>query len=177
LANPSVPLQLPEEKPRIYRVWNVRKTLLIISKEYLDNKKIFYYKRFTYYLPIFLIGKIWPNFLICQTLGFSILSLQYFDRFKENLDRQRNDQQIPLGSLINRLNDFCKWLRIRRAIRKFKSLRAMHHCAESIFKVDFLREYESIFETALAHESVGPMGTVWRKNQRSKISCYCPFKL
>jgi hypothetical protein len=32
----------------------------------------------------------------------------------------------------------------------------MHHCAESIFTVDFLREYESIFETALAHESVGP---------------------
>jgi hypothetical protein len=31
----------------------------------------------------------------------------------------------------------------------------MHHCAELIFKVDFLREYESIFETALAHESVG----------------------
>jgi hypothetical protein len=30
----------------------------------------------------------------------------------------------------------------------------MHHCAESIFKVDYLREYESIFETALAHESV-----------------------
>jgi hypothetical protein len=29
----------------------------------------------------------------------------------------------------------------------------MHHCAESIFKV---REYESIFETALAHESVDP---------------------
>jgi hypothetical protein len=32
----------------------------------------------------------------------------------------------------------------------------MHHGTESIFKVDFLREYESIFETALAHESVGP---------------------
>jgi hypothetical protein len=32
----------------------------------------------------------------------------------------------------------------------------MHHCAESIFKVDYLREYESIFETALAHESVDP---------------------
>jgi hypothetical protein len=30
----------------------------------------------------------------------------------------------------------------------------MHHCAESIFKVDY--EYESIFETALAHESVDP---------------------
>jgi hypothetical protein len=29
-------------------------------------------------------------------------------------------QSIPLGSLINRLNDFCIWLRIRRAIRKYK---------------------------------------------------------
>jgi hypothetical protein len=52
----------------------------------------------------------------------------------------------------------------------------MHHCAESIFKVDFLREYESIFETALAHESVGPGVLFDEKNQRSKISCYCPFK-
>jgi hypothetical protein len=52
----------------------------------------------------------------------------------------------------------------------------MHHCAESIFKVDFLREYESIFETALAHESVGPRVLFDEKNQRSKISCYCPFK-
>jgi hypothetical protein len=32
----------------------------------------------------------------------------------------------------------------------------MHHCAESIFKVEYLREYESIFETASAHESVDP---------------------
>jgi hypothetical protein len=32
----------------------------------------------------------------------------------------------------------------------------MHHCAESIFKIDYLREYESIFETVLAHESVDP---------------------
>jgi hypothetical protein len=32
----------------------------------------------------------------------------------------------------------------------------MHHCAELIFKVGYLREYESTFETALAHESVYP---------------------
>jgi hypothetical protein len=64
-----------------------------------------------------------------------------------------------------------------RAIRKIKWLRAIHHCAESIFKVEYqLREYESIFETALAHESVDP-GVLFdeKKNQRSKISCYCPF--
>jgi hypothetical protein len=51
----------------------------------------------------------------------------------------------------------------------------MHHCAESIFQVDFLREYESIFKAALAHESVGPGVLFDEINQRSKISCYCPF--
>jgi hypothetical protein len=32
----------------------------------------------------------------------------------------------------------------------------MQNSAESIFVVEYLREYESIFETALAHESVDP---------------------
>jgi hypothetical protein len=45
----------------------------------------------------------------------------------------------------------------------------------AIFKVDYLREYESIFETASAHESVDPGVLFDEKNQRSKISCYCPF--
>jgi hypothetical protein len=51
----------------------------------------------------------------------------------------------------------------------------MHHCGESIFKVDYLREYESIFETALAHESVDP-GVLFDEKQRSKISWDCHFK-
>jgi hypothetical protein len=51
----------------------------------------------------------------------------------------------------------------------------MHHCAKSIFKVGYLREYESIFETALAHESVDPGILFDEKNQRSKTSWYCPF--
>jgi hypothetical protein len=42
----------------------------------------------------------------------------------------------------------------------------MHHCAESIFKVDYLREYESIFEAALAHESVDPGVLFDEKNLR-----------
>jgi hypothetical protein len=46
----------------------------------------------------------------------------------------------------------------------------------AIFKVDYFREYESIFETDLAHESVDPGVLFDKKNQRSKISCYCPFK-
>jgi hypothetical protein len=32
----------------------------------------------------------------------------------------------------------------------------MQHSAESIFVVEYLRKHESIFETALAHESVDP---------------------
>jgi hypothetical protein len=31
----------------------------------------------------------------------------------------------------------------------------MRHSAESIFIIEYLREYEFIFETALAHESGG----------------------
>jgi hypothetical protein len=45
----------------------------------------------------------------------------------------------------------------------------MHHCAESIFKVDYLREYESIFETALAHESVDP-GVLFDEKTRGRKS-------
>jgi hypothetical protein len=51
----------------------------------------------------------------------------------------------------------------------------MYHCAESILKVDYFREYEFIFETALAHESVDPGVLFDEKNQRSKISCNCHF--
>jgi hypothetical protein len=32
----------------------------------------------------------------------------------------------------------------------------MQHSAESIFIIEYLRKYEFIFETALAHESGGP---------------------
>jgi hypothetical protein len=45
----------------------------------------------------------------------------------------------------------------------------MHPCAESIFKVDYLREYESIFETALAHESVDP-GVLFDEKTRGRKS-------
>jgi hypothetical protein len=45
----------------------------------------------------------------------------------------------------------------------------MHHCAESIFKVDYLREYESIFETALAHESLDP-GVLFDEKTRDRKS-------
>jgi hypothetical protein len=39
------------------------------------------------------------------------------------------------------------------------------------YKIDFLGEFESIFETALAHESGPYIGGLFdEKNQRSKIS-------
>jgi hypothetical protein len=51
----------------------------------------------------------------------------------------------------------------------------MHHCAELIFNVVYLREYESIFETSLAHKSLDPGVLFDEKNQRPKISWDCPF--
>jgi hypothetical protein len=49
--------------------------VLVISTEYYDSNKLFFYKHFAHNLPIFLIGKIWLNIGICQTLGFSILKI------------------------------------------------------------------------------------------------------
>jgi hypothetical protein len=53
----------------------------------------------------------------------------------------------------------------------------MSHCAESIFEVEELREYESIFETALAHESADPGVQFDEKNQRSKSRKTVPVSL
>jgi hypothetical protein len=53
----------------------------------------------------------------------------------------------------------------------------MHHCAESIFKVDYLREYESIFETALAHESVDPGVLFDEKTRGQKSRATVPLNL
>jgi hypothetical protein len=52
----------------------------------------------------------------------------------------------------------------------------MLHCTESIFIIEYLRKYEFIFKTALAHESEDPGVLMDEKNCGSKISCYCPFK-
>jgi hypothetical protein len=54
----------------------------------------------------------------------------------------------------------------------------MQHSAESIFssnRIELVREFESVFKTALAHES-GDQGVLFNeKNQGSKISWDCPF--
>jgi hypothetical protein len=51
----------------------------------------------------------------------------------------------------------------------------MGHSAESIFVVEYLREFESICKTVLAHESGDPGVQFNEKNRGSKISWHCPF--
>jgi hypothetical protein len=47
---------------------------------------------------------------------------------------------------------------------------AMRHSAESNLIIEYLREYEFIFKTALAHESGDPEVLFAEKNRGSKIS-------
>jgi hypothetical protein len=68
-------IRIADEKLRIYRVGKVGKTVFVICKEYWHSNKLFFYKRFTHNLPIFLIRKVWLNIGICQTLGFSVLKM------------------------------------------------------------------------------------------------------
>jgi hypothetical protein len=90
-----------------------------------------------------------------------------------NFDPRFFHQTIPFLSLINVLNHFCIFLRIRREIRKY----TVSDSAESNFVVEYLREYESIFETSLAHESVDPEVLFYEKTQSSKISWVCLFNV
>jgi hypothetical protein len=53
----------------------------------------------------------------------------------------------------------------------------MPHSAELNLKIEYLREYEFIFKTALAHESGDPGVLFAEKNRGSKISWDCPFKI
>jgi hypothetical protein len=46
----------------------------------------------------------------------------------------------------------------------------MQHSAESIFAVEYLGEYESIFKTVLAHASVEP-GAFFGEKTRGRKSC------
>ncbi len=47
---------------------------------------------------------------------------------------------------------------------------------QSKFKFEYLGEFETEFENILRHESGVQVGSIHEKNQRYKISCYCPFK-
>jgi hypothetical protein len=51
----------------------------------------------------------------------------------------------------------------------------MRHSAESNSKIEYLRESEFIFKTALAHESGDPGVLFAEKTRGSKISWDCPF--
>jgi hypothetical protein len=44
------------------------------------------------------------------------------------------------------------------------------------FEVKYVREFETEFENILGYEKGAHMGSIHEKNQRPKISCYCPFK-
>jgi hypothetical protein len=44
------------------------------------------------------------------------------------------------------------------------------------FEFEYFREFESEFENTLGYLSAIHMGSIYEKNKRPKISCYCPFK-
>jgi hypothetical protein len=95
LANPSVPLRLADEKSRIYWVWNVGKAEFVIWKEYEDSNKLF----FTHFLQIktiFLIGKIWLNIAICQTLGFFILKMSPLNKHGWGIGKKEGRRGLPI---------------------------------------------------------------------------------
>jgi hypothetical protein len=60
--------------------------------------------------------------------------------------------------------------RTKKSTPRYASLRGV------IFKVDYLREYESIFETTLAHESVDPGALFDEKNKGRKSRATVPLK-
>jgi hypothetical protein len=48
---------------------------------------------------------------------------------------------------------------------------------QSNFEYEYLGEFETEFKNILGHESGAQVCSFDGKKQRSKISCYCPFKL
>ncbi len=47
---------------------------------------------------------------------------------------------------------------------------------QSNFEFEYIGEFETEFKTILEYESGAQVGSIGRKKQRAKISCYCPFK-
>ncbi len=64
-----------------------------------------------------------------------------------------------------------QWPIANRKIR-----RSGPYCGKTL-EVEFFGEFESIFETALYHESEGQLGTFGEITLDKKISRYCPFKV
>ncbi len=48
---------------------------------------------------------------------------------------------------------------------------------QSNFEFEYIGEFETEFKTILEYESGAQVGSIGRKKQRAKISCYCPFKI
>jgi hypothetical protein len=44
------------------------------------------------------------------------------------------------------------------------------------FEFEYLREFEAKFDISLGYESGVHIGLIHEKNERPKISCYCPIK-
>jgi hypothetical protein len=53
---------------------------------------------------------------------------------------------------------------------------AVAHSAEKTLEVEYLGEFESIFETAFDQESEDQFGSFGKITLDKKISRYCPFK-
>jgi hypothetical protein len=53
----------------------------------------------------------------------------------------------------------------------------MLHSAETIFVIEYLRGFESIFETASAYEQEDSGVLFSEQNRGAKISWHCPFKI
>jgi hypothetical protein len=70
--------------------------------------------------------------------------------------RQQYSKIMAIGDLFFLPHGIKIKLEVGNYLTKNNPLRDMHHCADSIFIVDYLPEYESMFKIALAHESVDP---------------------
>jgi hypothetical protein len=47
--------------------------------------------------------------------------------------------------------------------------------SQSNFEFEYISELETEFKTIIEYESGAQVGSIGRKKQRAKISCYCPF--
>jgi hypothetical protein len=68
-------LRLADKKLRIYWVWNIGKTVLVISKEYLDSNKLFYTNVLHIIYPYFSQEKFGWTLGFAKHMGFSILKM------------------------------------------------------------------------------------------------------
>jgi hypothetical protein len=83
LANPSVPLYVLLMRNRGCIEFETLENQCWSHLRNIKTAMNYFYKYFAHILPIFLIGKIWLNIGICQTLGFSILKMSPLEYSKQ----------------------------------------------------------------------------------------------